>query len=319
MTTVFLTLAVLLLLAAIASYTMLQISVLRHPMPDLSDPKVLRHTKWHDWEPQITAGVKWLQSRRPEEMQVVSFDGKLLYGRFVPHENAKGTIVFFHGYRSSYVLDFAFALEFYYGQGFNLLICDQRAHNKSKGNCTTFGVKERHDVVSWTTYLSMLLGEDHPIYLAGLSMGASTVLMASNLEHSANLRGVIADCGFTSPKAIMTHVAKNKMHLPAKLLVPILGVLTRLFCGFALDECSTTDALAQTKLPILLIHGTADKFVPSYMSEENFAACRSEKQLLLVDGAVHALSYVTDRPRYEAAVQDFLLSHLPQKSAIPSG
>lgn len=298
-----------LLAAVIIGYIMLQMSVLRHPMPDLSNPKILAATKWNTVEPQITHGVNWLRAREKEDVSIRSFDGKKLCARFVPHKNAKGTILLMHGYRSSYVLDFACALEFYYNKGYNLLICDQRSHNHSQGQVITLGVKERFDAVSWTAFLSRKLGKEHPMFLVGLSMGAATVLMASCLEHEANVRGIIADCGFTSPKAILTHVAKHKMRLPAGIVIPMLGFLTRTFCGFRLDECSTTEALAKTRLPIALIHGKEDNFVPCYMSEENYAAAGGEKHILLVEGASHGFSYMVDPQGYEKLVSEFLEKH----------
>ena len=90
---------------------------------------------------------------------------------FLRTENAAGTILLFHGYRSSWNVDFSASLLFYRSLGYNLLLVDQRAHQDSEGTFPTFGAKERYDVISWVTYLGQMLGQTHPLFLGGLSMG----------------------------------------------------------------------------------------------------------------------------------------------------
>ncbi|MFR7743588.1 MAG: hypothetical protein ACLU3I_10065 [Acutalibacteraceae bacterium] len=82
----------------------------------------------------------------------------------------------------------------------------RRAHGQSEGVYITFGIHERRDAATWAQYAAMHFGPDHPLFLGGLSMGATTVLLASALELPPSVRGVIADCGFSSPEAIMRSV-----------------------------------------------------------------------------------------------------------------
>ena len=56
----------------------------------------------------------------------------------------------------------------------------------------------------------------------------------------------------------------------------------------------------------LLIHGKDDGFVPCRMSQEGFDACCGAKDILLVDGAEHGLSFVVDTDRYTKAVDAFI-------------
>ena len=192
----------------------------------------------------------------------------------------------------------------------------QQAHGESEGTYITFGVRERHDVAAWAAYAAMHFGPAHPLILDGLSMGAATVLMASELALPASVRGIIADCGFSSPYAIM----KSVLHWRCPWLVsgPLLaltGVFTRLFGGFGLREVSATEAVAHTKLPILFIHGTGDRFVPCSMSQAAYDACTGEKRLILVEGAGHGQSYLVDRPRVQAAVREFLTDYVLQEAS----
>lgn len=174
----------------------------------------------------------------------------------------------------------------------------------------TLGVRERTDVPVWVEYVSNRFGRRHPIFLQGASMGASTVTMASAYRFSGNVRGLIADCGFTSPYEAVSAVWREKTPLPAHFTVWLLDLFTRLFADFSLKGCDAADALARTEYPALFLHGTEDKFVPSYMTRRAYEACRSEKTLLLVEGAGHCMSYLADRSRVETAYRDFIEKHM---------
>lgn len=256
---------------------------------------------------EAMAAQRLVEERQPQQLYVESYDGLRLHAQLLRQENAVGTILLFHGYRSSWNVDFSAVIPFYLAQGYNLLLADQRAHQGSAGTFLTFGVKERYDVISWVTYLGQLLGQEHPLFLGGLSMGATTVLLASCFEFPANVRGVIADCGFTEPYAEMRHVLRGfGRWVPARFVLFWVGLFTRLLAGYGLHEADTRLSVARSRYPILFIHGTGDGFVPCEMTRENFAACTAEKALVLIEGAQHGCSYVKDRPRVQSALENFL-------------
>lgn len=96
--------------------------------------------------------------------------------------------------------------------------------------------------------------------------------MALALPLPPSVKGAIADCGFTSPRAIIAQVMRQDYRLPPKLLMPGLNWLFRLRTGHSLDEASVPQALAASRLPVLLIHGEADRYVPFAMGRENAQA-----------------------------------------------
>ena len=167
------------------------------------------------------------------------------------------------------------------------------------------GTQEKFDCVSWCEYINKRFGEEHNIFIEGISMGASTVLFASALKLPDNVRGIIADCGFTSPKAIWKHVANKNLHMTFGLRSIIADKLCKKRINIASDGYSTVKALQNTDIPVLFIHGSDDSFVPVEMTYENYKACASPKRLLIVPGADHAMSYYVNRKGYEKAVLDF--------------
>ncbi len=253
----------------------------------------------------VTSGLAYIDSHEHEQLTVTSFDGLMLHGIYVPTPNARAAILCFHGYRSEGLQDFAPMPEFYNSLGLNVLIVDQRACGKSEGKYTTFGILERQDVVTWANYMDKRLG-GMPLLLDGISMGASSVMLAADLPLPASVKGIIADCGFTSPWDIIAHCGKQWFHIPPFPLVHILSGAARLMFGGGYRSCSTLTSLANSPYPLLLLHGGEDDFVPTYMSEENYKAAAGYKRKLIVPGAGHGMSYLIDQQRCQQELRDFV-------------
>ena len=136
-------------------------------------------------------------------------------------------------------------------------------------------------------------------------MGAATVLMASGLDLPSNVRGIIADAPFTSPEAII-HTVCSSIHLPYFVVGPFIRLAARLYAGIGLRDADAAEAVKRTPVPILLIHGEADGFVPCEMGRQIAAANPEMIELHTFPDAGHGLSFLVDQPRYERLVRDFL-------------
>lgn len=256
-----------------------------------------------EYHQMMLEGEAWLKAQDMETVHILSHDGLKLAGHFL-NIGAKKTIILFHGYRSRAFRDFSCVGEYYKGLGYNLLFVDQRAHEESEGVHITFGVKERLDCVRWAEYIDRRIGGE--IILDGLSMGAATVLMAAGEKLPQSVKGIIADCGFTSPKEIMLKVMEEDLKVRCRPLFCLVGLMVKLRAGFSITEYSTIEAMKRTRLPILFIHGTGDKFVPCEMTKAAYEACVSEKTLVLVEGAGHGVSYLKDPDACKSALNSFL-------------
>lgn len=246
-----------------------------------------------------------LAARENEIVELISHDETPLIGHWFPQENPKRIVIAMHGWRSSWSRDFGLVSDFLEENGCSVLYAEQRGQNNSGGDYMGFGLIERYDCLDWVHWVTERCGKDIPIYLAGVSMGATTVLMSMGLKLPENVRGVIADCGFTSPDAIWRHVTNSNLHLPYGINGVIANGICKRKIQCGTEDYSTIEALQNTAIPVLLIHGTDDRFVPIAMTYENYKACVSPKKLLVVPGAGHAMSCYTDKAGYEAAVGDF--------------
>lgn len=195
--------------------------------------------------------------------------------------------------------------DFLHDNGCSVLYAEQRGQNSSGGDHMTFGLLERYDCLDWINWVNENSQGELPVYLAGISMGATTVLMATGLELPCNVRGVVADCGFTSPYAIWKYVTEENLHLSYKLHGNLVERLCQRKIRMGAKEYSTIDAMNGCQIPVLFIHGSDDRFVPVTMTYENYRACTAPKQLLIVPGAQHGLSYYVEQEKYEKAVEAF--------------
>lgn len=275
----------------------------------------LDRTPYGQFYDNVVAAAGWLKQHEVHDIFIQSHDGLKLHGLWIPTENAKGTILLVHGYRSSYLLDFALVFDVYRQLGFNMLVPDQRSHGKSEGKYITFGVKESRDMLDWLAFHNEKNAE-LPVILHGLSMGASTVLFLADEDLPENVEGIIADCGFTSPKAILKSVYRRMIHLPAGPSIWTAELFARLFAGFSLSAKDSRKTLLHSRVPVLMIHGMADDFVPSYMTQQGYDACTGEKQLLKVARAGHGVSFLVDPIGYTAAVMYFFKKHIDKFEAI---
>ena len=254
---------------------------------------------------KVNAYGKWLKEQEHDEVEITSYDGIRHVGHLWECESPQRTVLLMHGWRSSWANDFGVMADFLHKNHCNILFAEQRAQNKSGGEYMGFGLLERYDCREWIKWLNERYGTDTPLYLGGVSMGATTVLMASGLGLPENVRGIIADCGFTSPYAIWKHVVQKNLRLPYELHARAADDLCKRRIQHTPREYCTTMALKNTNIPILFVHGTDDHFVPITMTYENYKACASPKRLLVVPGAEHAASYLIDTERYEKAILEF--------------
>lgn len=243
-------------------------------------------------------------SRVPhEEVYIRAYDGKRLFGRYYHVKDGAPINIEFHGYKGSAYRDFGGGDPLSRRKGCNTLLVDQRAHGESGGRTITFGVKERLDVLSWTRYAVDRFGKETKILLTGISMGAASVLMASELPLPENVVGIIADSPYSSPREIIRKVCGD-MHLPVDLIYPFLWLGALLFGHFRIRG-GAEEAVKGSRVPMLILHGEGDGFVPASMSAR-IASGAPDATYVTFAGADHCLGYAVSPEKYEETVSRFL-------------
>lgn len=268
------------------------------------------------YEPHHSQMIEWtrgIRSMAHRDVSIQSRDGLTLRGRYYETKKGAPLEILFHGYRGTSERDLSGGVYRCFALGRNALIVDHRGSGTSDGHVITFGVKESQDCLLWVDFVLKEIDPEAKIILTGISMGAATVMTASAMPLPKNVVGILADCGFTSAKAIIQKVMKD-MGIPGKVLYPFVRLGARLFGGFDPEATSPIAAMERCHLPIIFFHGDIDAYVPHAMSVQNFEACASEKKhLVTIQGAGHGLCFPHDQATYLKELGDFFAPELSEK------
>ncbi len=261
-----------------------------------------------DFEDEMEEGRAWFESQEKERITMTSHDGLKLVAYYLPaKEESRKVMILVHGYRNNGMIgDFSNLVKFYHEMGYHLLVFHQRAHGESEGKYICFGVKERFDLVKWTEYIARRFEGKCDIFLSGISMGSATVLLAAGLKLPEQVKGLIADCGYTSPWDIFNHMLEKNFHLPKFPFLYIADYICHKKAGFYFRECSTLESMRANRIPVLFVHGKKDRTVPLEMSRANYEACGADKELFIVDRAAHGTSNLAEPEAYQQKVMAFM-------------
>ena len=254
---------------------------------------------------KLIEGIKIVRSFPYKEVSIVSQDKLTLRGKYYEFKKNAPIEIMFHGYRGNSERDLAGGVIRAKMVNHNVLLVDNRASGRSDGHLITFGAKEQEDCLKWIDFVVENIDEKAKIILSGVSMGASTVLLASGKPLRKNVIGIIADCGYTSAKDIIKKVLKQ-IHLPTFIFYPLIRLGAIIFGGFDINEVNPKEAVKKATLPIIFFHGKVDDFVPLYMSQENFNNAGSpKKRLVVMEEAGHGLCFMLEEERYLQEVREF--------------
>lgn len=275
------------------------------PSDELPVPPGRRYKPYHE---QMKKWILEARALKGEDFYIKSHDGLTLHAKYFeyPRCHTSDTVmeIMFHGYRGSAERDLSGGIQRCFALGRSVLLVDQRTSCGSEGTVISFGINEHLDCLAWIDFAVNHFGPDIKIILTGISMGASTVLMAAGKPLPKNVAGVLADCGYSSARKIIKKCAADR-NLPAHLLYPFIKLGAKIFGHFDLEEYTPLEAMKTCRIPVIFFHGEADKFVPCDMSRELYAACSSPKKLVTIPNAGHGLVYMVDNDRYFQSVVEF--------------
>jgi len=259
---------------------------------------------------EILKMIAALDQRPHESVSITSSDGLKLTGRLYfasDSEETRPCIIGCHGYKSAALRDFYGVAPMLLDKGLNVLLIDERGQGPSEGDAMTFGVREAEDIVLWAEAMAERFSPETPLCLYGISMGASAVLLAADPARRLpkQVKAVVADCPFTSAEAIMREVIRANGQ-SEELTYRLTEASARLFARIDLKKADVRRAVTRTSLPILLIHGEEDKYVPCRMSEILKEDNPEMVELHTFPKAGHARSYLADPKRYETLVGAYL-------------
>ncbi|WP_246942382.1 alpha/beta hydrolase [Bacillus pinisoli] len=252
--------------------------------------------------------MEWTNNQDFEIVEITTYDGLRLKGRFLKNEHSNGkAVILAHGYKGSSE-QMPGVTKYYYELGFDVLKPDARGHGDSEGDYIGYGWHDRKDYVSWVNYLIDQENENQ-IFLHGFSMGAATVLMTSGETLPEQVKGIIADSGYTSVMDELSHQLRYLYHLPPFPIMEVTSLVTKIRAGYSFEEASALESVKKNRLPLFIIHGDIDQLVPTSMAYELYdGAVTDKKELWIVEGAGHTEAYTVAEEEYQIRLKEFLNS-----------
>ncbi|MCM1174234.1 MAG: alpha/beta hydrolase [Blautia sp.] len=255
----------------------------------------------------LSATDEWLQTAEQRRLSAETPDGYTLAAEEFPAEaDSHDWVLILHGYTGWKEEMYPFAY-WYHEQGYHVIVPDLRCQGESEGDFIGMGWTDHYDCALWLDYI-LSQDADARIVLHGQSMGASTALMMAGEEKlSQKIDAVISDCAYTDAYSMFGEKIKDWFYLPAFPLVDTACLVLRLRGGYNLKDASAIDAVQNSDVPMLFIHGDLDDMISVQMSVDLYAAAGcSRKKLLIVEGAGHAQAHEKDPEAYYGTIKAFL-------------
>ena len=261
-------------------------------------------------KPVLDAAIGEFDAAPYEAVSIRSHDGLTLTAKYYRTADGAPLEIYCHGYKGNAIRDFCGFWPVAKGLGHNVLLIDQRCHGDSQGHTISFGIQEKQDVLNWVRWALKRFGPVN-MALCGVSMGAATVLMASGMAALPDcVKAIVADCPYDAPSNIIKKVLGQDMGMPVKIVYPLILAGGRVYGRFSLNADSPVSAVKRAKVPILLVHGDDDRFVPYPMSQNIHAAAPEKIEFHTIPGAGHALDAFTAPEAFQGIVKEFLEQYL---------
>ncbi len=257
---------------------------------------------FHD---EMESSIEFLESLSGRQITISAQDGVSLSARWFDNAS-KHTILLAHGFMASAYSNFCIHAKYFYEQGFNLLMIDQRAHGRSGGKAATFGIIEQYDIECWLKWLKSDTNSK-TITAYGISMGSASIAYLSSKIDRTMLDCMILDCGFTSPYSQMEKVAKER-NVPWRIMAPLVRVFGILMLKADLKQ-SVSEALSATEIPALFIHGSNDSVVDPSHCEINFNCCASDKEIIIIENSDHTTAFIHGGDNIRTNISQFIDKH----------
>lgn len=241
-------------------------------------------------------GQNWFYTNRMDflDITITAYDGVKLSAYYRPAErkDSKQLVILLHGWRDHPSVMGAFAQLYLQKMDCHVLILHMRAHGMSTGKYIGYGLSDSQDLITWIRYMRKILPKPLRIVCHGWSMGAATVLLAAGSGRlPKEVKCIIADSSYASLVSQVSDMMKIQYRFAPKFLVREISRITQKNIGYGIERISPVAQAGKIRVPVLLVHGAEDTFIPPSASDEIFQRIHAKKRLLYIEGADHVMAY----------------------------
>jgi hypothetical protein len=211
------------------------------------------------------------------------------------HRRDAPAVLYLHGARWN-LTGQTFRIEQLHDFGFSVLAIDYRGFGQSDGELPSEKTVYEDAKVAWKR-LAQLQPDPAKRFIYGHSLGGAIAIdLAADLNAQSTrkgksafpARGLIVESSFTT----LADIARSMTYpwLPLQLLLS--------------QKFDSLEKISQVHMPVLIVHGTDDRYVPSRFSQKLFEAATGKKKLLLVEGGTHNNSMMVGESAYRQAFSE---------------
>ncbi len=308
-----LAIAVLLVFTALLAWGLFRRALYRPAVVDPEDEAALRASRWFAYGPLLGPGVKWLKERTWKEERLTAEDGAELLAYRYEGAGNKPVLLLLHDYGSTPWIDFCLTARWAIRQGWSVVMPVERAHGESGGSWCTLGLREGEDCLLWVQKTAELFGENCRIVLGGKGLGAAAILSAARQGLPENVRALLLDSAWLSPKKQIKYMVKDRLHMRAFLLLRVFFLLCRAFWGRAPGDLEGAEVLKACQIPVFFAQGKEDTMTPCAPLEEAYRDCPAPKHLFTGENGGHGTCDFGEGERYYTELEDFLREQLGER------
>ena len=262
----------------------------------------------HSKYPFITPWLDSLQTTGAlRDTFIINRKGRQLHAMFASAAKPTDkTAVIVHGYTDNAIRMLMIGYLYNNDLNYNILLPDLQDNGLSEGPAIQMGWKDRLDVLNWMNIANDIFGKRTQMVVHGISMGAATTMMVSGEAQQPFVKCFVEDCGYTSVWDEFSFQLKDMFGLPEFPLMYTTSWLCNAKYGWNFQEASSLEQVKKCSLPMFFIYGDADMYVPTCMVYPLYEAKSEPKELWIVPGATHAMSYKDYPQEYTERVKKFV-------------
>lgn len=252
-----------------------------------------------------------------ENVEQIEFQSRdeqtTLRGVFLKRDDPLGTVIVCHGVGANHS-DIEVIHRVLFDAGFQVFTFDFRGHGLSDGHTITYGLNERMDVLgAYDACLARNDVDSDRLFALGVSMGGASLTLA--LPGMQQVKAAVLDSAFADLTSMVEHQFRFLPQSLRKAVTQVARVFSWIETGADINQLAPSTAIPQINIPILIIHGAADRIVPVEHASKLHAAAL-DGTIHIEPDSPHIGTVLLNSTKYERLVSQHFLNAVRFESAM---
>lgn len=243
----------------------------------------------------------------PSSYEAHTIPADYIYAAQSPNSKNHQTIILVHGLGDNRYSNYPVA-EFFLEKGYNIITYDQRSTNENAARYTTFGYREKFDLIDWVNYVEIQAPEQK-VGVWGASYGGATAGLAlayGDMDEKVGF--LILDCPVSSMEWMVEQEMRSMdIGLPVTYMTRCGNTVNKLKLGFSYQDADVAAVMKHVKTPVLVINSRSDSVTPYFMGKDIYNAIpESNREIWTVNDSEHCGVWLDYNEEYRDKIENFL-------------